>query len=201
MSWKSPRAEPTLRLLVAHRLPVPYVFAMIRPIEPATLPGNSTPAAAPQPYTPEWLNALDDAQRQSPEFKEFSRRMHESGGEHVTWLLWNYQVKGLLTPPFALLQQGSMFFLDCGRGPFAVTAGHVYEQFLEDSQQRRIGGVQVANINFNPAERLIAWGKDLGLDIATFRITSAEIAAAGKKIVRGTDGPWPLPPNEGGVVY
>jgi hypothetical protein len=48
---------------------------------------------------------------------------------------------------------------------------------------------------------LIAWGKNLGLDIATFRITPVEVAAVGKKIVRGIDGPWPPPPNEGEVVY
>jgi hypothetical protein len=64
---------------------------------PATLPEAGTPAAAPQPYSPEWLNALNDAQRQSPEIKEFSRRMHDSGGEHVTWLVWHYQEKGLWT--------------------------------------------------------------------------------------------------------
>jgi hypothetical protein len=133
---------------------------------PATLPEAGTPAAAPQPYSPEWLNAPNDAQRQSPDIKEFSRRMHDS--EHVTWLVWHYQEKGLWTPPLALWRQGSMFFLDCGRGPFAVTAGHVYEQYLEDSQRRHIGGTQVANIGFDPAERLIAWGKNLGLDIATF---------------------------------
>jgi hypothetical protein len=174
---------------------------MTRPIIPATLPEDKTPAAAPQPYRPEWLNALNDAQRQSPEVKEFSQRMHDSGGEHVTWLVWHYQEKKLWTPRFALWQQASMFFLDCGRGPFAVTAGHVYEQFLEDSHTRYIGGTQVANIGFDPAERLIAWGRNLGLDIATFRITSEEIAATGKRIVRGIDGPWPPPPNEGEVVY
>ena len=108
---------------VAHCPPVPYLFRMNRPIIPVTLPEAGTPAAALQPYSPQGLNALNDAQRQSPEIKEFSRCMHNSGGEHVTWLLWHYRETNLWTPPFALQRQGSMFFLDCGRGPFAVQPG------------------------------------------------------------------------------
>jgi hypothetical protein len=174
---------------------------MNRLIIPTTLPQNNTPAAGPQPYSPKWLNALNDAQRQSSEIKEFSRRMHDGGGKHVTWLFWHYQEKSLWTPPFGLSRQGSIFFLDCGRGPFAVTAGHVYDAYLEDVQKRHVRGVQVANIDFNPVERLIASGKNLGLDIATFRITPGEIAATGKNTIRGIDGPWPPPPNKGEVVY
>ena len=45
------------------------------------------------------------------------------------------------------------------------------------------------------------WGKDLGLDIATFRITPEEIASSGKQIVHGVDGPWPAPPNVGEAVF
>ena len=157
---------------------------MSRTIIPRTLPQNDRSTADPEPYGPELLNALSDAQRQSPEIKEFSRRMHDSGAKRVTWLFWHYQKRDLWTPLYALSHNGSMFFLDCGRGPFAVTAAHVYE-------------------TYHPQERLIASGKWLGLniDIATFRVTPTEIAATGKKIIRGTDGPWPPPPNKGEAVY
>src|SRR5208282_1751508 len=84
---------------------------------------------------------------------------------------------------------------------FAVTAGHVYEAYLEHVRERQVRGVQVGGVGFDPQERLIASGKHLGLDIATFRITPAEIAATGKKIIRGTDGPWPPPPDKREVVY
>jgi hypothetical protein len=30
-----------------------------------------------------------------------------------------------------------MFFLDCGRVPFAVTAAHVFERFVEDRARLR----------------------------------------------------------------
>jgi hypothetical protein len=94
-----------------------------------------------------------------------------------------------------------MFFLDCGRGPFAVTADHVYEQYLEDSEITGVKGTQIANVGgFNLRERLIARGKNLGVDIATFKITPNEIAA-GKQSVRGIDGAWPAPPKAGEGVY
>src|SRR5216684_4321118 len=52
-----------------------------------------------------------------------------------------------------------------------------------------------------PQERLIAWGKNPGLDIATFRVTPEEIAATGKKIVQGTEAAWPPPPNPNEAVF
>jgi hypothetical protein len=176
---------------------------MSQTIIPTTLPQNNRSAADPQPYGPELLNALSDAERQSPEIKEFSRRMHDSGAERVTWLFWHYQMRDLWTPLYMLSHNGSMFFLDCGRGPFAVTAAHVYETYLEHVHEHRVRGVQVGGVSFDPQERLIASGKRLGLniDIATFRVTPTEIAATGKKIIRGTDGPWPPPPNKEEVVY
>ncbi len=94
-----------------------------------------------------------------------------------------------------------MFFLDCGRGAFAVTADHVYDGFLEDRDERRIRSSQIGNVAFDPEDRLIARGKHLGVDIATFRVTPEEIAATGKRIVEGTDGAWPPPPNDGEAVF
>src|SRR5258705_12801779 len=79
------------------------------------------------PYGPEWLNALTDTEKQSVAMTDFSRSLHNSGGEHVAWLLWSTQQKAMPTP--FEYRQGSVFFLDCGRGPFAVTAGHRFEPF------------------------------------------------------------------------
>lgn len=174
---------------------------MTSSIAPAIPSDQRSPTSAPQPYSPEWLNALTDAERQSSALREFSRRMHNSGGEYVTWLIWHYQNKDLWTPPRALWRQGSMFFVDCGRGPFAVTAAHVFEQFVEDRAQRRVRGCQISNLGFNPEERLIASGKHLGIDIATFRVTPDEIAQTGKKIVQGIDGPSLPAPNVGEGVF
>jgi hypothetical protein len=151
------------------------------------------------PYSPEWLNALTDAERQSVAASDFSRSMHSSGGEHVAWLLWSTQENAKPTP--LAYRQGSMFFLDCGRGPFAVTAGHVFEQFVKDRAELRVKGCQIGNVGFNREERLIDWGRDRRIDLATFRIAPEEIAEIGKQIVRGTDGRWPSPPNVNEVVF
>jgi hypothetical protein len=171
---------------------------MNRPIPVPTPPEKVAPAVAPQAFTPDWLNALTEAERQSPEMQEFSRRMLDSGVEHVTWLVWRYQSKVIDTP--LMPRQGSVVFLDCGRGPFAVTADHVFDQF-EDRRVRRVRSCQIGNIGFNPEDRLIARGKDLGLDIATFRVTPEEIAATSKKVVQGVDGAWPAPPKQDEAVF
>ena len=151
------------------------------------------------PYSPDWLNGLDDAARQSLPIRNFSRGLHDDGGSHVAWLLWSVQEKGQPTP--LEYRQGSVFFLDCGRGPFAVTAGHVFEQFQRDRAERRIRGCQIGNVGVNPDERLIDWGRDKRIDIATFRITPQEISEIGKNVVIGTDGAWPPPPNVNEVVF
>jgi hypothetical protein len=151
------------------------------------------------PYSPDWLNALSEAERQSLPMRDFSRSLHDDGGAHVAWLLWSVQAKTEPTP--LEYQQGSVFFLDCGRGPFAVSAGHVFQQFQRDREERRVRGYQIGNIGFDLEERLIDCGTDRKIDIATFRITPAEIAAVGKKSIPGTDGIWPQPPNIGEAVY
>jgi hypothetical protein len=56
-------------------------------------------------------------------------------------------------------------------------------------------------MGFDLKERLIARGKYLNLDVATFRITPTELARMGKRSIRGTDGAWPPPPNKGAAVY
>lgn len=151
---------------------------------------------APQSYPPEWLDALTDEQRRSPEFWQ---RMHDSGAEHVSWLFWRYQSKVIRTPP--LPAQGSVFFLDCGRGPFAVTAGQVFGELIEHRHKYRVRGCQIGNVEVDPEERLIDWGKRQNIDIATFRVSAEEIAATGKKVVEGVDGAWPPPPQPGDAVF
>jgi hypothetical protein len=161
--------------------------------DPATITGP----AGLTPYSPDWLNALSETDRQSLPVRNFSRSLHDDGGEHVAWLLWSVQAKTEPTP--LEYRQGSMFFLDCGRGSFAVTAGHVFQQFQKDRAERRVRGYQIGNIGFDLEERLIDCGADRKIDIATFRITPSEIAAVGKKVIPGTDGIWPQPPNIGEV--
>ena len=163
--------------------------------ESKPLPGPHEPV----PYSPAWLNALTYEEKQSLPIRNFSRALHDDGCAHVAWLLWSTQEEEKPTP--LDYRQGSMFFLDCGRGPFAVTAGHVFEQFVKDRSTLRVRGCQIGNVGFNPEERLIDWGRDRRIDIATFRITPEQIGQIDKKVVRGTDGAWPPPPNLGEAVF
>jgi hypothetical protein len=50
------------------------------------------------PYSPDWLNALSEAERQSLSVRNFSRALHDDGGAHVAWLLWSVQEKDRPTP-------------------------------------------------------------------------------------------------------
>jgi hypothetical protein len=75
-------------------------------------PAMATEPAGLIPYSPDWLNVLSDAERQSMPMQNFSRSLHDDGGAHVAWLLWSVQAKTLPTP--LEYRQGSVFFLDCG---------------------------------------------------------------------------------------
>ena len=61
---------------------------------------------------------------------------------------------------------GTCFFLDCGKGPFLVTANHVYESYLSIKQKFPRTICQVLNLNFHPEDRLI--DSNTSIDIATF---------------------------------
>ena len=151
------------------------------------------------PYSPAWLNGLSDEDKQSLPVRNFSRSLHDDACSLVAWLLWSTQEKGQPTP--LEYRQGSVFFLNCGHETFAVTAGHVFEQFLKDQAERRVRGCRIGDVGFNPEDRLIEWGRDKRIDIATFRVRPKEIEEIGKKVVQGTDGAWPPPPNLGEAVF
>lgn len=153
----------------------------------------------PEPYTPEWLDALTDEEKQDVAKSDFTLGMLDSGCEHVLPLAWSTRRRVRLAPDE--WRQGSLFFLDCGRGPFAVTAGHVMSAFMEDRATRRVLSCQFGNLPFNPEERLIAWGRDINVDIATFRVTLEEIQATGKQVVPGTNGTWPTPAEKQAVFF
>jgi hypothetical protein len=69
---------------------------------------------------------VSDAEKQSVAMSDFSRSIHNRGGEYVAWLLWSTQEKAKPAP--LEYRQGSMFFLDRddpqARRP-AVNRGHV----------------------------------------------------------------------------
>lgn len=96
-----------------------------------------------------------------------------------------------------ILDNGSAFLLDCGAGPFLVTANHVYQGFLDAKNERPDAACIVGDIRFDLAARHIA--SDPVYDVATFRVTPDEIGklanyANGKIILTGSQASCPPPP-------
>jgi hypothetical protein len=98
----------------------------------------------------------------------------------------------------------TMFFLDGGLGPFAVTANHVYQGFLRAKAENPHSFCRLADMPFDPEARLIAQTRDRAVipDIATFRVTADEVRALGKEVLGGVQAVWPpAPPEEGAQVF
>jgi hypothetical protein len=73
-----------------------------------------------------------------------------------------------------ILDSGSAYMLDCGSGPFSVSAGHVFAGFQQYKSERPDTICLVGEQRFPLAERLIAI--DPVRDVATFRLTTENVA-------------------------
>ena len=78
----------------------------------------------------------------------------------------------------------------------AVTANHVLEGYKEAQAVEGTGKLMLAGqgrpLTIDWAARVI--DADAAIDIATFRVTQAEVAALGKTVLVGSLGVWPPPP-------
>ena len=92
------------------------------------------------------------------------------------------------------IRNGTLFVVDAGMGPFAVSANHVYEGYVAAKAKHpgtrcrvlpKPDGRRRAPLAFDPEARLIARLHDP--DIATFRITDREVARLGLTTVTN----WP----------
>ena len=99
-------------------------------------------------------------------------------------------------------RNGSAFFLDAGEGPFCVTACHVIEGLRQACASENVVAFQLGNlpIDFKGRHSIIAEHK--GLDIATFRVSTDEIASIGKTVLTGYQEAWPpRPPDQNRGIY
>ena len=112
------------------------------------------------------------------------------------------------------VKSGSVFFLDTGDGTFAVTAAHVVEECLKDSEypvfQCMIGGngpgrtVYLQRKNDKRSsinrlcDRIIAIHH--GIDIATLRVSRNEVELTGCTFLISIERPWPPRLAEVGAV-
>lgn len=75
------------------------------------------------------------------------------------------------------LRNGSACLLDCGRGAFAVTAAHVFEEYRVAKSSASNIVCQIGNALLDPEAQLIDC--DPVADIATFRIGASDVASRG----------------------
>jgi hypothetical protein len=99
-----------------------------------------------------------------------------------------------------LMRNATTFFVDAGQGIFGVSAGHVYDAYLE---HKRGGGgpchVGMLGLTFDLEARLIDRGR--AVDIATYRLRPAEVGRLGATIRHEPNWPPERPRVERGVFY
>jgi hypothetical protein len=105
-----------------------------------------------------------------------------------------------------MVKNGSVFFLDAGNGPFAITATHVIEECLDDTRSPRfvqcmIGGRGSTAYIHHLGDRIIDAHREI--DIATFRVSREEVELTGHTVLTGFQTTWPprLPEVDRGVTY
>lgn len=138
--------------------------------------------------TPAWLDALPDEHKKIVASGPFAQRLRRLAAGHVGTFSW-VMVPHEGDPEW---HNGSMFLLDCGQGPFIVTAGHVYTGYMTQRDAARRIVCQIGDLEFHPEERLIDFQDPP--DIATFRVTPDEITAIGKQVVTHAAQTWPPEP-------
>ena len=101
-------------------------------------------------------------------------------------------------------RNGTAFFLDAGEGLFGVTACHVIDGWTHSRANEDAGSLRLAgngtSIPIDLDKSVIAM--DRKIDIATFRVTEADVRSLGKQVLTGCQKTWPPgPPHERGGVY
>ena len=119
----------------------------------------------------------------------FGRQLYLTAANYVAPVFWGESRSEVASP---IINNGSIFFLNCGGPTLAVTAHHVYAGYLARKKYNPNIACQIGNLNFNPESRLIDF--DPELDIATFRITENEVATLDKTIHCPPQSKWPPPP-------
>ncbi len=101
------------------------------------------------------------------------------------------------------MRNGTAFFLNAGQGVFGVTAAHVLVGLDQDRTAHNVSAIQLGSelaLDFEGAHTIIDRNDEL--DIATFRITDAEVASMGKTVLTGSQAAWPPVPHQQGCgVY
>lgn len=130
-----------------------------------------------------------------------AKAMRDVAASYVIPICW---ITARERRPF-ILDNGSAFLLDCGAGPFLVTANHVYQGFLASKGEHADAVCVVGELRFDLIGRMIA--SDPAYDVATFRVTQDEIrkfasSTSSNIVLTGSQVFWPpAPPSIGSGVF
>jgi hypothetical protein len=122
--------------------------------------------------------------------------LRDTAARHVIPICWISARDG---KPW-LIDSGSAFMLDCGQGPFLVTANHVYQAYRTARTEYPDAVCVLGDVvRFDLDAHHIA--SDFAYDVATFRIESSVIGqltgyANGKIILTGSQRSWPPAPPQ-----
>jgi hypothetical protein len=119
---------------------------------------------------------------------DFGEQLHRSVHQYVLPLWWLRSGDGRHQ-----LRNGTTFFLDAGAGPFAVSAGHVYDEFSADASDGARCRIFDSPWTLDLRERLISRGEKI--DIATYRLSQVELRSINAVVLGGASWP-PAPPGE-----
>ena len=105
------------------------------------------------------------------------------------------------------INNGSIFFVDASEGLFAITANHVFEKYIEVKGSSSNIYCRIARNCFDPIARetipfepeTCLIDKDPEADIATFRISEADVETVGATVL--TTWPPMVPPEGLGVAF
>lgn len=99
-------------------------------------------------------------------------------------------------------RNGSAFFLDAGQGVFAVTAAHVLQECRRAIDLGNLVSVQLGDIQIDLEGRNAVIAEHRDIDIATFRVSVADVSALRKTVLTGYQRRWPpAPPQQDRGVY
>jgi hypothetical protein len=155
--------------------------------------GNEGVRVSPMPMTSLSQPSRDDAI--SLMRGGLAKAMMETAASYVMPISW---ITGRDGKP-SILDSGSAFLLDCGGGPFVVTANHVYRGFCAAKEEYSDAVCILGDVRFDLVARHIA--SDPVYDVATFRIAADEVDklanyANGKIILTGSQRSWPPSPPQ-----
>ena len=120
---------------------------------------------------------------------DFGKRLLRASCDYCIPIFWSTPKSG----GRRVDNNGTAFVLDCGKGPFVVTAAHVYESYLKRRSECSDICPQLGDLTFRMEDREIGYLGSQALDIVTFSITAEEISLLKRRVLQGSQADWPPP--------